>query len=170
MTPADLPLRDIHLPPEVGFWPPALGWWLLFVVLLALAYALFYYLSRPKVTSLSVLHPALHELERIRHAYQDDSHALLCELSVLLRRVAISVYGRSGVAGLTGDAWTHFLNQKGSTLSPQAQQLLKDGPYQARSEQSVDTEALLEEVRQWLLSQQPQSAATKTHQQELKHV
>ncbi|MCF6301054.1 MAG: DUF4381 domain-containing protein [Proteobacteria bacterium] len=35
-TNEQLPLRDIHLPVEPGFWPLAPGWWMLIVVLSAL--------------------------------------------------------------------------------------------------------------------------------------
>ena len=34
---ADLPLRDIQLPPEPAWWPPAPGWWLLLALCLPLA-------------------------------------------------------------------------------------------------------------------------------------
>ena len=35
MNPQDAPqLRDIHLPPDPGWWPPAPGWWLLALLLL----------------------------------------------------------------------------------------------------------------------------------------
>ena len=33
-----LPLRDIHLPEAVSWWPPAYGWWLLVVLLGACAW------------------------------------------------------------------------------------------------------------------------------------
>ena len=33
-------LRDIHLPPEPGFWPPAPGWWILALILVLVASAL----------------------------------------------------------------------------------------------------------------------------------
>ena len=32
---AQLPLKDIHLPPEIGIWPPAPGWWVLLILVLA---------------------------------------------------------------------------------------------------------------------------------------
>ncbi|WP_152413228.1 DUF4381 family protein, partial [Xanthomonas graminis] len=40
MTPQQLPLRDVHLPPAPAWWPPAPGWLLLgAAVLLALGIA-----------------------------------------------------------------------------------------------------------------------------------
>ena len=37
--PSQLPLRDIHLPDAVAWWPPAFGWWIVaaLVVLLGIA-------------------------------------------------------------------------------------------------------------------------------------
>ena len=41
MDPTQLPLRDLHLPPDIGWWPMAPGWW----VLLAIAAAALVWLS-----------------------------------------------------------------------------------------------------------------------------
>ena len=36
MDPTELPLRDLHLPNPVGWWPLAPGWWFLIALALAL--------------------------------------------------------------------------------------------------------------------------------------
>ena len=41
-----LPLRDIHLPEPVGWWPPAIGWWLLPVCVLGLIVLLIWLIRR----------------------------------------------------------------------------------------------------------------------------
>ena len=32
MNPAEIPIRDLHLPEPVGWWPLAPGWWLLITI------------------------------------------------------------------------------------------------------------------------------------------
>ena len=45
-------LRDIHLPIEPSWWPPAIGWWLLlaafFVLLIIFALCYLYWYTRPR--------------------------------------------------------------------------------------------------------------------------
>ena len=154
MNPTDLPLRDIHLPPDIGWWPPALGWWLLLLlVFLSGVFLLRWWLKRPKqqgARTVSAPLFALQELDRIEAQYQNDPMGLIRELSVLLRRIAISLYGRHQVAGLTGSSWLQFLDkQSGSAVfSERFQQALTELPYQPQG--STDVGALVLEVRQWL--------------------
>lgn len=164
MNPNELPLRDIHLPPEISWWPLAWGWWLvLLLALLGLAALVWWWLKRPAANqrvNISAQASALQELERIEQQYSNDPMGLVRELSVLLRRIAISLYGRRSVAGLTGVTWLQFLDkQSGSPVfSQRFQQALTELPYRAQG--SVDVSALVQEVRQWLSSQ---SSAGKQH-------
>jgi hypothetical protein len=158
MNPTDqLPLRDIHLPPDIGWWPLAWGWWLVIGLSLLAVFALVWWLlQRPTSTqraSLSAQASALQELDRIEQQYQNDPLGLVRELSVLLRRIAISLYGRRSVAGLTGVSWLQFLDNQGSSpvFSQRFQQALTELPYRAQG--SADVNALVQEVRQWLRSQ-----------------
>ncbi len=150
-----LPLRDIHLPDSISWWPPAPGWWLLLVLtllLLGLGYLLYKRLRRP------LLHKsAREELAGITDRYQQhgDKQLLLQDLSSLLRRIGISYLGREQAAGITGDSWYQQLNQLGARqdFSPALIELLSAAPYQPSprlSEQDID--ALVLQIRRWLSS------------------
>lgn len=114
MNPADLeklPLKDIHLPEEVSWFPPAPGWWiLLFCIFIAVLGYLFYrhYKNRRRLRqeALSLLN--MIKLDFDQHA---DPVRYLNELSVLYRRLALTLYPRNQVAGLNGQAWLDFINK-----------------------------------------------------------
>jgi flagellar biosynthesis/type III secretory pathway M-ring protein FliF/YscJ len=148
-----LQLRDIHLPEAVSWWPPAIGWWLtpLLVVLLALA---FITLRRALHKRRQSAHKkiARAELQRIKQQYADSDDALhsLRELSVLLRRVALSYLPREHSASLTGEAWIAQLNQlaQHKVFNQQHLELLSRGVYQPQLE--ADLKPLLSLCEQWL--------------------
>lgn len=129
-----LPLKDIHLPDPVSWWPPAVGWWLLLgaVVVLGL-------LVRPAARAVRrmrarrrLCRQALDELAHLRRELEagGDTGRTLERLSVLLRRVALSVFPAPGIAGRTGRAWVDWLRRTGPDgLDPAALEPLIDGPY-----------------------------------------
>lgn len=106
MNPDLSQLHDIHLPKPVSWWPPAIGWWLLLVLLLALI-VLGYWLYRRHQRQ-QWRRDALAELQRLKQ--QCSGKELVVELSILLRRVAITRFPREEVAALTGDRWLAFLD------------------------------------------------------------
>lgn len=151
MNPQELPIRDIHLPPPIdGSLAP--GWWLLLLVVL-LVLAAFLWLRRRKVPRATTVNLALQELEQLTVQYGADNTRLIRELSVLLRRVAISQCGRQKIAGLTGSAWIDFLDrQVGKRLfSGRFDTALTEWPY--RPEMPGEAVALLGAVREWISSQ-----------------
>jgi hypothetical protein len=111
---SELPLRDIHLPGPIGWWPPAPGWWML-AVLVLVGIALFgfhYYRARHK-------RAALRAVTRVRAALEQGAEPVACLqfLSTILRRFAMTSVARTrsasrdlDVAGLIGDRWLEFLD------------------------------------------------------------
>src|SRR5687767_10769783 len=111
---SQLPLRDIHLPAPIGWWPPALGWWLLASLVLAGAalYAVHYYRARHK-------RAALRAMTRLRAALEQGAEPVACLqfLSTVLRRFAMTsvartraAYDSPDVAGLIGERWLKYLD------------------------------------------------------------
>lgn len=156
MNPEDLPLRDIHLPEAIGWWPLAPGWWGIMLVMLA-GILLLVWLWRRQKRGEQALELALHELEYLRRQYGRDGSTLVRELSVLLRRVAISQYGRKQVAGFTGSAWVDFLNQKAGKplFNGNLQAFLTEMPY--RPESAAETGAFVSATREWIRLQKGKS-------------
>jgi len=148
-----LDLRDIHLPAEPGLWPPAPGWWLLFVLIMAVVLWLGR-LGWGRYRRWRRRQRILAELDRLR---REDLRgpALITAVSTLLKRVALMRYPRTEVAALTGDAWLAFLDRSGGDgrFVGGAGQVLADAAYAPESErfaQDFDQQALFDVARDWL--------------------
>ncbi len=110
MNPTDLPLRDIHLPAEPGFWPLAPGWWILIALSLALtAWGLWRWrAARARRARLQAILAVLQQAED-RYAQSHDAHRLAQDLSDLLRRYVRHVRGDTTATSLSGQAWADYL-------------------------------------------------------------
>lgn len=144
MNPSLSQLHDIHLPARISWWPPAPGWWLLLAIVL-LAAGVLYAVHRLRNRN-HWRRFALMELVRLREqlASQQSTHrAAVSELSVLLRRVAVSRFPREEVAALSGDAWLVFLDRglgESAAFQSDAGRLLTSIPY--RPEMTIDPSTL----------------------------
>lgn len=107
MNPADLSnLRDLALPSELPFWPPAPGWWIVAGAALA------------AVAILAIAAAARHR----RNAYRREALRLLDTvepggISTVLKRAALAAWPREEVAALTGADWLAFLDRTGRTTA-----------------------------------------------------
>lgn len=112
MNPTELPLRDLHLPDPVGWWPLAPGWWLL----IALAVAGLLWLTKKYLDRRRHEAARRHALRRLQSAVREYTQhgngvQLSKELSELLRRTMLAYAARDEVAGLTGEAWLEWLDR-----------------------------------------------------------
>lgn len=112
MDPEQLPLRDLHLPEAIGFWPLAPGWWFVIALLLFglgwLALRAFrkYQFHAPRRYAIRSL--AAVEADYLAHK---NPVTLGRALSELLRRAMLAYAPRHEVAGLTGEAWLKWLDK-----------------------------------------------------------
>ena len=151
--PLDLPLRDIHLPDGVAFWPLAYGWWILIAVIIMTAIIAFIVYKRNQKARISAITLARVEFARITSEYQKSNETLMLvkEISILLRRLSISLFPRTEVASLTGEEWLVYLDRyvDGAPFTEGQGRMLVDAPYR----QNVDTEeldTLIQQCHNWI--------------------
>jgi hypothetical protein len=155
MDPEQLPLRELHLPEAIGWWPLAPGWWFL-IALAALGLGYLLYKAFLKWRWNAARRMALRELARVQGEYQSglDAVTLATELSELLRRTMLAYARRDEVAGLTGKRWLQWLDRglDDAPFSSGSGQVLESLPYQNREriEDDVDVDGLIKAVRQRL--------------------
>ena len=111
--PASLPLRDIHLPDAVSWWPLAPGWWIVIALTILLLIYLYWILFKRKKPIKPVSDIALEEFRQIQRDFDQHKNKsqLAKDLSEFLRRVCLSLFPRTDAAGLLGDEWLGFLDQ-----------------------------------------------------------
>ena len=143
-------LRDIHLPADSLWWPPAPGWWLL--ALLIVGTILLLPRLRRWLRHQPLKRVSMRELQRIRAAHRagQGDRAALNAICTLLRRVTISYYGREQQAASTGDEWRRQLQDlaRGSGFDDAQLDLLTRDRY--RADAHVDIESLAHACETWL--------------------
>ena len=144
-------LHDIHLPGAVSPWPPAPGWWILGLLLLAaIAGILLYWLRHRRRNRYRRL--ALQQLATLEQR-QPQPNTYLQELNELLKRTALAAPKPPPVAGLAGTSWLRFLDRSGATnaFSQGPGRLLLAGPYSPQPEADREQlQALHSAARQWI--------------------
>jgi hypothetical protein len=142
-------LRDIHLPEPISWWPPAIGWWIVLGLTLLVSAVLTYLLrQRKRVTPAGL---ALKELTLLENDPDMPARTKLQALSILLRRVALTLHPRKEVAGLMGENWLRWLDEvTGDTrFSEGPGRWLAEAPYRPVPD-VVELAELLALCRDWL--------------------
>lgn len=124
-------LRDIHGAVDPGWWPPAPGWWLVGVLVLALlafllrmAYRHWLVLRRRR-RLLSALEDINRELDPKR-----QPHEYLARLNRLFRVVALRAFPGTACARLQGDEWVRFITGLlPGSAADESLTALAEGPY-----------------------------------------
>ena len=165
MNPALKNLKDIHLPPAVGYWPFAPGWFALLLFITLVILYIFYrwyeryclhYSARHALKKLKLLKPLL--------LLNPQDINVAAEVSTLIRRTALSYYDRETIAGLAGEDWIQFLNtctRIQCFTDKSVKHLLTDVPY--RKSQSEDLTPLISSTEHWL------STLISTTKQKVRH-
>lgn len=147
----DIPLKDIHLPDAISWWPPAIGWWILFGSILLSLLCLLYFIRRCLKDTLRK--QAVKELNRIQKKFQDTADAATCvtEISALLRCVTISQNHLVNSAGLVGQEWLKFLDKPldKPEFSQGVGKLLATAPYR-RQVSKDDANQLVQLCQKWV--------------------
>ena len=141
-------LRDIHLPAEPSWWPPAPGWWMVMLVLLGIFLVAIWYWRRQR-RNRQQRRGILLELDRLaeQHRKDGDQAALISGMHQLLRRMA----RRHDVLATQqrGDAWRQTLTRV-SVDAVTLERLLALDELIYRPPAAFDEAASIAAVRCWL--------------------
>ncbi len=159
MNPIDfsqIPLRDIHLPGPVSWWPPAVGWWIVALLVIAgCVVAWVHYRRHARERA------ALRTLRSVLKALDDGGEPARClqQVSLVMRRFAMSIAdAATPVAGLTGERWLAFLDSRWDrdAFSSGAGRALAVAPYlPADRVMYADVQELGSLCVQWISTQRP---------------
>lgn len=144
-------LRDIHGAPDVPWWPPAPGWWvlaalLLFVLFLLVRNARQRYRVRQRRQRL------LSHIEWIETAVDPNAAPgqFLSDLNRIFKIVALRAFPESSCAELRGPDWVRFISEKLPDANDrQGLEALAEGPWQKSPE--FEAAKLMDLAKRWVL-------------------
>ena len=114
-NPALAHLRDIHLPAPIVWFPPAPGWFVLTIIVIAVMLLLLFWLNKWRQKKRRQQR-VMQTFEHLQQAYHTDpNNAAFAQLNQLLKQVAMTLYPGRSSETLIGEAWLAFLNETGHT-------------------------------------------------------
>lgn len=130
-------LKDIHVPADLGWWPPAYGWWLLTLIVLSLTTWLFIFCLKRHQQNLAK-RQTLKAVELI----QADSANWPLEFNSLLKRLVQTYQPDLAMQSLHGDKWVDFLSfalpANKQEAFKQQMQTFQQALYQPQPEATLD--------------------------------
>lgn len=148
-----LPLRDIHLPDPIGWWPLAPGWWGVGCLLLFIIAGLFWWRRKKRRMGPIPWQVAIRELDQLEIDAAILPREKLQALSILMKRTAVSIKGRTAVAGLAGDDWLEWLDEAWpgeARFTRGVGRLLWQGPYRQQPD-LAELPQIFSLCREWML-------------------
>lgn len=150
-------LRDVHLPPDPSWWPPAIGWWLVaLLILLALGWTCQQLFQAYKKRAPS--RAARAQLTDLYHRYQAGEISAIEYLhnsNELLKRLMVRAYQQTSYARLSGDAWLRVLDEISGTSKFTSGSADVLGNVRFSAEPEVDVEQLHSALQQVLKKVKP---------------
>jgi len=159
-----IPIRDLHLPAEIGWWPLAPGWWVL-IAIAACFLGWFAWRQWVAWRRGRARRAALREFGRLVVQYRNSGDAVLFakQLSQLLRRAMLAYAPRGEVAGLTGESWLQWLDSglEERPFATGAGRNIEVLPYRnpAAGSDEIDIEGLIAAARERLRHPLPEGSA-----------
>lgn len=142
-------LHDIQEPAPIGWWPPAPGWWLLAALILAAIAAALLWLHRRRK-------------RREQNRYREEAVRLLSEIdpadarapqeiNEILKRVAVTTFGRARCGNLIGRQWLDFLDNTADIDCPdEAEKALLEHLYRDDHANEAGNRALRDYAIAWV--------------------
>jgi len=160
-------LKDIHMPAPEAWYHLPLGWWLVLGALLILAMMAtiaWPHLKRrhQRTNQQRALRQSMTQaLEKVERDYaaHHDAQVLLSSLSILLRRITITLFESQHTAGLIQTEWLQFLDSQWHGVKPSPAfsdepfaDLLTHAAYRPNVDENMNSrvEALLQLTREWV--------------------
>ncbi|WKD51315.1 DUF4381 domain-containing protein [Microbulbifer spongiae] len=121
-------LHDIREPASVSWWPPAPGWWLLAALISACLVGVCLGIVRRRIKARRNRYRV--EAVALLRAVDTSQSTASAEMNEILKRVAVTSFGRMQCANLTGPQWLTFLQNTAPLPCPSdARQVLLEQLY-----------------------------------------
>jgi hypothetical protein len=133
-------LRDIRLPAEIPWWPPAPGWWVVVALLIGLLVAAALVARRYRQAG-RYRREASAGLSEAYDRWGGDQKTdqYLIQVSRIIRQIAVHVCGRRAVSSVTGEKWMNELAGMSTRPVPESlQYALTQLAYQPNPRMNID--------------------------------